>query len=231
MWKTFCNPFMAYYICHDLCLYPKSLIPSLGFKECMAFICHHAFWCGMKHRLGVLVSHNGGHCGRVNAPWEMGVSCPKLGIARRYGSFEILLCEICLPLWSTLWHEVWSLDALWRYVLWPGFTAFVLWFQLGGLTYFSSAFWFVTGCKVLLAWVVGLPSGHALPFTGKLCCNELKTRSFFVCGCYDRVWSLSLDECSVWVLMVSIGKWIVVISCKASGDAFIVWGFGLGWRL
>ena len=36
---------------------------------------------GMNYRLGVMISCNGGQGGEFNAPWEIGISIPKLGLA------------------------------------------------------------------------------------------------------------------------------------------------------
>ena len=106
MLKAHGKPFMTYYICHELWLSPKSTIPKLGFMICKVDNCCNVFWCGMNYRLGVLISRNGLQCGEFNAPWETRVSSPNLGLVRRYGSFVILLCELCSTLWSALWHEV-----------------------------------------------------------------------------------------------------------------------------
>ena len=72
-----------------------------------------------------LKSRNGGQGGGVNVPWETGVSSPKLGLARRYGSFVILLCELCSAPKSALWHEFWSLVVPGRYVFRSSFIALV----------------------------------------------------------------------------------------------------------
>ena len=93
---------MEYDICHELWLSPNSMLPTLGFMCCMVDICCTAFWGGINYRIWVFISCNGGQGGEFNASWETWVSIPKLGLAQRYGSFVIILCELCLVLWSAL---------------------------------------------------------------------------------------------------------------------------------
>ena len=76
--------------------YLMSMLPTLGFMTCMVVNCCNAIWGGINYRLWVFISHNGGQGGEFNAPWKIGISSPKLGLARRYGSFVILLSELCL---------------------------------------------------------------------------------------------------------------------------------------
>ena len=137
--------------------YPMSTLPTLGFMICIVGEYCTAFWGGINYRPWVFMLHSGGQGGEFNAPWKMGVSILELGLARRYGSFVILLCELCL--WSALWCEVWSMAALRRYVLGSGFPALVLWFQLVGLEYSSYSILFVACCRDLQAWVMGLLGG------------------------------------------------------------------------
>ena len=144
--------------------YPMSMLPTLGFMICMVGKYCTAFWGGINYRPWVLMLHSGSHSGKINAPWKIGILRLGLGLARRYGSFAILLCELCL--WFALWCEVLILIVLGRYVLRSGFDALVLWFQLGGLAYSSSALWFVVGCRVLRAWVMGIPGGQHVTLHG-----------------------------------------------------------------
>ena len=95
-------------------------------------------------------------------PWKAGVSSPNLGVAQRYGSFAILLCELCSALWSTIWHEVRILEMVQRYLLRCGFDTIVLWFQLVDLSDSSSLFQFVACHRVLTAWFMGLQGGQCV---------------------------------------------------------------------
>ena len=125
MLEAYCKPFMAYYICHELWIYPKFMLPSLGFMKCMVNICHNTFWSCMNYRLGVVNQRSGGHGGKFNVTWEMGVSIPKIGLSWRYESFSFSLGELCSTLWYLSWLDVSSSAAVGRYVLHSSFATLI----------------------------------------------------------------------------------------------------------
>ena len=75
---------MEYFICHELCIYPKSMTPLMGFMKCIEINCQNVFLSFMNYRIWVGNLRSDGQGGGVNAPWELGVSNPKLGFLWRY---------------------------------------------------------------------------------------------------------------------------------------------------
>ena len=150
MLKESIKPFMAYYICHELWIYPRFTIPSLGFKNYIVNICPNTFWNCMNYSLRVWKSRNGGNGGGVNARWEMGVSSLKLGLSWRYESFTFSVGDLCSALWFVSWHEVWRSAALGKFVLRYGFATLIyLLFRFGGLAYSSSFVLGFSGCEAI----------------------------------------------------------------------------------
>ena len=91
---------MAYYICHELWLYPKYSICMLGLMCYMGFKCFSALEGGMNYTLLVLICDNGGQGGELNVHGKSWVPILGLGLALWLGSFATRLCELCL--WSAL---------------------------------------------------------------------------------------------------------------------------------
>ena len=72
---------MAYYICHELWLYPKYIMCMLGFIYYMWYKCYFAWEGGMKYKLWVLICGNGGQGGEFNVQGESWVSRLGLGLS------------------------------------------------------------------------------------------------------------------------------------------------------
>ena len=60
----------------------------------------------MNYRLVDRIQRSGGQGGSVNAPRELGVSSPKIGLLWKNGSFGISLGELYSALWYVSWREV-----------------------------------------------------------------------------------------------------------------------------
>ena len=72
---------MAYYIFHELWLYPKYSIHMLGFI-CLMVIKHGtALWGDLNYILWVLICSNGGQGGKLNVHGKSWVSRLGLGLA------------------------------------------------------------------------------------------------------------------------------------------------------
>ena len=103
---------MAYFIFHELWIYSKPTIPLIGFMNCMAIKCQNAFLSFMSYRLWVGNLRSGGQTGKVNVPWVLRPSSPKLGFSWRHESFALFWGDLCLALWSISWCEVWFCDCV-----------------------------------------------------------------------------------------------------------------------
>ena len=114
------KPFMAYCIFHESWIYPKSTMPLMGFIMCMEVQYQITFFGFMNYRLVDRNWCSGGQGGRVNAPRELGVLSPKLGISWKNGSFGISLGELCSALWSISWCEVCLASVFWKVCSSPG---------------------------------------------------------------------------------------------------------------
>ena len=161
MLMVYYNPFMAYFICHELWLYPKSMIPLMGFMNCMEMNCQNVFLSFMNYGLWVGNLHSGGQGGEVNAPQELEVSSPNLGLSWRHESFALSLGELCSALWSVSWREFWFCVCMLKVC--PSF-----WFCTTCL--FVVSVWrfgillilrcpLFPGYRAFTVWVVGLPGG------------------------------------------------------------------------
>ena len=78
----------------------------MRFIKCMEIHYPIVFLRFMNYRLGFGIRCSSGQGGRVNAPWELVVSIPKLGLSWKNGSFGISLGELYSDLLSISWHEV-----------------------------------------------------------------------------------------------------------------------------
>ena len=112
MLKVYYKPLMAYYICHELWIYPKSTMLLIGFMKSMVINCQNVFMSFMNNRIGIGIRCSGGQGGKVNVPWDLWVSSPKLGFSRRKESFALSLGELYSVLWSISWCEVWFCDSM-----------------------------------------------------------------------------------------------------------------------
>ena len=72
---------MAYYICHELWLYPKYTMLLFGFMIYMVINCYNVIWGGKNYRPCVSISCNGGQGGEFNVLWRAWVSSIGLGLA------------------------------------------------------------------------------------------------------------------------------------------------------
>ena len=99
-------PFMAYFIFHELWIYPNSMMHMMGFRCTNHFQYQVMFWVyetiGKRGKFDV----GGGQGGIVNALRDVGRSSPKLGISWMNESFGILMVELYSTLWSVSMHEV-----------------------------------------------------------------------------------------------------------------------------
>ena len=101
----------------------------------------------------------GGQGGGVNAPRDVWVSSPKLGLSSKNEPFGISLGELCSTLWSVSWHEVWLASVFWKVCPSPGLQRclFVVLVQRIGILLIFCCPLFV-GSKDFTARVVGLSS-------------------------------------------------------------------------
>ena len=155
---------MAYYICHELWLYPKYTIHMLGFICCKVNKHCSALWGDMNYILWVFILSNGVQGGEFNEIWKIWVSSLGIGLARWFRSFVKWLCELCL--WSTLWCGALEVGCIGRYSFQYGVAAFVLLLSLVFWHTPHRGFGLVACCRVCTAWVVGLPNGDHITHYG-----------------------------------------------------------------
>ena len=77
-------------------------MPLMGFIMCMESKCQIVIFGFMNYRIGDRNRRSVGQGGGVNAPWDLGLSSPKLGLSWKSESFGISLGELYLTLW--LWY-------------------------------------------------------------------------------------------------------------------------------
>ena len=164
MLKVYYNRFMAYYIFHESWLYPKSIIPLIGFIMCLTFQCQIAILGFRNYRLGVGIWCSGEKGGEVNVPQKLGVSSHKLGFSLKSGSFSIFLCDLYSNFWYVSWHEVWFTATLWKVcpLFWFCITCLliVLVHRFGILLIFHCPLF--PGWRAFTEWFMSLPGGWCI---------------------------------------------------------------------